>query len=262
MASHAVTHLAHANPHQQGGRDPVGDAASQALRLWMPAEVLPELQQYLQGQSLIELKATRVQGSERVYSFGCCPSLDEHFRMLSREFVGCSELELYNAFLTVLIRRQLGGPELVRRFLQLWNTDADFLATNLDFRWLVSACDTLCDHATDVSERALALSVVLTVNTIKLYETERILAPNALPQAVAAGTVTPQGRLELFDGLSAFMVGSGDMVANLYRRATGLAVQVSGPAGRILREMLTRLKIHPTVYKRFRDCHVKPSTLW
>jgi hypothetical protein len=262
MAFHAALRVPSSNAEQHAGLDAGSDATGRSLRLWMPAEVLPDLQQYLQGQSLDDLKATRVQGSERVYSFGCCPSLEEHCRMLAREFVGRSELEFYHALLTVLIRRQLVGSEPVRRFLHLWETETDFLVTHLDSRWLVSACDTLCDHASEGSERALALSVVLTVNTIKLYETERMLARDSMPEPAAGGNAPPPGRLELFDGLSVFMAGSGDMVANLYRRATGLANQISGPAGRILLEILTRLKTQPTAYKRFRDCHVNPATLW
>ncbi|CAO4149019.1 hypothetical protein [Methylorubrum aminovorans] len=182
-----------------------------------------------------------------------------HLSFLVGEFAGRSELELYHAIITVLIRRCIDLNENVERFRAIWRYHAPFLSENLDARWLVSACDTMMDHDPSHSNRGFALAGSAIGNVIKLYETERwALHLNELQPKLER---LPTGPLPLHDGLTTFVVGYGDMVANLHRRARSVCADES-PAARIFLELLSRASDSNTVFKRFRDLHKSRETLW
>ena len=71
--------------------------------------------------------------------------LDDHFQMLRVEFKGRARIEFYHAVLIVLIRRQIKLLPTLELFFDLWDKEADFLCERLSLRWIVSACDTICD---------------------------------------------------------------------------------------------------------------------
>jgi hypothetical protein len=89
------------------------------------------------------------------------------------------------------------------------------LCSNLDARWLVSACDTIIDHFNEPDEIATAIAGSMFMNTVKLYETERLTQATvrSFDEVFKDGS-----RVPLCDGMSAFVVGGGDMVKNLVRR--------------------------------------------
>jgi hypothetical protein len=209
-------------------------------------------------QSFAALRSRVVEGGAAVYSRGKKKDLDEHLEMIRQEFVGRSELELHHAVLIVLVRRGIDLQHNLQRLRALWEQEAGYLCARLDGRWLVSACDTIMDHWSEGEERALAAAASILGNTIKLYETERW----ALGMGRPAGDYAPiQERVALPDGMSAFVIGRGDMVANLHRRLQSLARRKS-PAAAILLELLYRASEQDTVYGRFRRVHRKAETAW
>lgn len=194
------------------------------------------------------LRGQRVAGDSPQLAIGRKPDLDSHLQLVRAEFVGASELDFLHASTIVMLRRGLQPRRHYRRFRQLWRWEADHLLRFLSSRWLVSAADTFVDHARHPREVATAMTAVVLVNTIKLYETER-LAHGGLASDIpeASWTEKPQ---PLFDGLSSFRIGGGDLIYNQGLRLDQLCRR-RDPASRILAELVQRMLQHDTVYSRF-----------
>ncbi|MGV1912365.1 hypothetical protein [Agrobacterium vitis] len=180
-----------------------------------------------------------------VPSFGLHSDIRQQVEMLEREFAGQSRLKLVHAVLNMLVRRGVAVDIVYDHFCGLWAAHADFLLETLDSRWLVSACDTICDCSLDESEGQVAILVSLFVNTLKLTETERLIT---VPVEVDQSRV--KGRMPLFDGLTAFMPGKGDMPINLLRRIDR-AVRPETLSGKIGRELINRALLSDTPFARF-----------
>lgn len=208
------------------------------------------------------LRETLVAGSDKQYSYGRKVDLDDHMQMLSREFTGASSLLLYHAVINFLIRRSVDLKANMARFLDLWKNDREFLLDHLDSRWLVSACDTIADHHPDSEQRALAAAGTLFTNTVRVYETERLLSGKGNAEAIDAANIPDLcNRVGFYDGLTAFAIGQGDAIQNLFRRIEQLGVGDT-PAGAILFELIARANANDTVFGRFRTVHRNPATMW
>lgn len=201
------------------------------------------------------LAAQRVPGSNPQIAVGRHP-LDEHIRGLEREFAGAPAIGLYHAILIVLIRRDMQRELALRQFQKLWSQHEGAMLTHLSARWLVAACDTLMDHSTDKSERAIAALGSTLVNTVKLYETERRLIRDA---SDAYSTLLHP--VDLFDGLTSFSVGQGDMIQNLRTRTKAICGG-NTPASKIVLELMKRMDRPETVYGRFAAAHLNDETRW
>lgn len=202
-------------------------------------------------------KTKIVELGEPVYTYGTKVDLEEHLTVLAKEFSKKSYLEYFHAATIVFIRRKLNIVFCVENFFKMWRQEGDFLRNNLDSRWLVSACDTIIDHSSDPEDVATALSCVLLMNTVKLYETERVLCTQSNFADPAANLTD---RVNLFDGMSAFKIGSGDMIKKMIHRVnTKSNSLISAP---ILKELINRLNENDTVYRRFRELHYRKATYW
>lgn len=199
---------------------------------------------------------TLVEAGDPVASRGRKMHIEQHLKMLEAEFSGRPFIGFYHAGVTVHIRRNQYYERNVECFYDLWNAKADVLLKLLSARWLVSACDTIMDTSTDATERALALTGATLVNVSKLYESERF-ATAAQNEHVN----TVNGYVQLFDGLTGFAVGKGDMIRNLFRRAERECCP-SSLAGRILVELINRMKQNDTVFRRFSELHLVDDTRW
>jgi hypothetical protein len=170
--------------------------------------------------------------------------------------VGKSELEFHHARTIVLIRRKLEWTQSVNDFWRMWREEDVFLLRNLDSRWLISACDTIVDISNDQEMRAAAAAATLFANTCKLYETERLMKTSL----ESVDTEKSGDRVELYDGLTAFVVGRGDMVHNLFARVGTL--NDGCVANKILKEVMNRARQNDTVFRRFGDIHEVEHTRW
>jgi hypothetical protein len=208
--------------------------------------MFPSIDDYLSAEplDLDRLRHEIVAGRTYAPSFGAKRDLQEHFAMLEAEFVGQIRLKLVHAQLIVLIRRQQQPAILWDHFCRLWSDHGDLLLEVLDSRWLVSACDTICDFSPDPAERQVAILCVLFVNTLKLAETERLITE---PSAPDINRIV--GRTPLHDGLTAFMCGRGDMGNNLLQRIDR-TVTPDSRVGRIGRELISRALAADTVFTR------------
>ena len=157
----------------------------------------------------------------------------------------------------MLIRREIELDAVLHRYFTLWDRHGPLLLQRLSLRWLVSAADTLADHGRDAAERAAGLAVALLVNTIKLYETERMYyASDQSPEGETAGLPTFN-----LDGIVGFHIQRGDTVGNMYKRA-GKVVPDLGLSGQILDEVMRRVNQVETVYARFRSQHESQLHKW
>lgn len=206
-------------------------------------------------------KKIMIEGLDKNYTHGSSNDLEGHFNALRKEFSGESELVYTHARIIVLIRREFEEKKHFELFEQLWSEEKDFLLNNLNTRWLISAADTFSDYSKDQTVQALSMACVCLLNTVKIQETERYIThadtceddPERIEQL-------QQERVPLFDGTSAYAVGTDDTLRNMRWRIDKLAkINV---AGEILLEVFKRLQEHDTVYKRFKDRHMRKRTGW
>lgn len=195
-------------------------------------------------------------GVEPVVLIGRREDLREHLAALEREFASASALAFYHAGLTVMIRRGVQADLAYRHFEAAWADQGDHLLT-LNARWLVAACDTIMTNAADKTERAIACVGSTLLNVVKLYETELLAAP---PRSDADLRQLAQPR-PLFDGMTSFSVGHGDMIFNLRERTRALCSQPT-LASKIVAELIERVDRHDTVFSRLAALHVNPETRW
>ena len=214
------------------------------------------------GAEIRLLKKQIVEGSDPIYNQGASRDLKDHFGNLRQEFAGESELLYYHAQLIVLIRREYKTRRTFNTFAQLWQKETDYLLENLNLRWLVSAADTFIDHAEDDATRALGLCTSLLFNTVKLYESEHMFSDYSGLNAMdnERKLQLRERRTDLFDGTAAFVIGTDDTLRNLRWRLDRL--EKATPASRILLEVFRRMQERDTVFRRFRNMHNNPRTVW
>lgn len=212
------------------------------------------------------LKRTRVSGEQQQFTHGSDKDLRAHLANLRKEFVGLSELSYYHAQLIVMIRREVDAKKHFQLFEELWDREQAGLLGELNTRWLVSAADTFADYSDDLLMRSFALNVAGLVNSVKLCETERFInGTQSLPlrredSPVDIGTT----RVSLWDGTSAFAVGTDDTLRNYRWRLDNLTKDVGSHChtAAILRQVFIRMQEFDNVYGRFRQCHTRDRTGW
>ncbi|RJE87839.1 polysaccharide pyruvyl transferase family protein [Paracoccus onubensis] len=210
------------------------------------------------GKHIGEMKARIVPGIAPSPPRAKVSDISSHIETLREEFSGKSELLFYHAALICLIRREIETSDAFARFKAIWDKEPDFLRQELDSRWLISACDTFADHAYNPTVRALAMTGSVLVNTVKLYETEN-WAAGRRGQDLNYRAVTSQARL--YDGISAFQIGGGDLIANMQKRLSAMPDRKHAISA-ILSELFSRMHMHDTVFRRFRDVHYNPRSIW
>jgi hypothetical protein len=183
------------------------------------------------------------------------PDFSDHLSMLAQEFSGKPVLLFVHAALNSHIRREISLEENLARFWNMWRTETEFLIENLNARWLKSSSDTIMCHATCDIERAAATAGSILINTIKLYETERLATG-----AVEKSYESVGSNNFLFDGIAAFAIGGGDALVDLVERSFR-PYDREKIAPQILRELIKRAFLNPTVYNRFAKVHKVRSDL-
>ncbi|MBU3845777.1 MAG: hypothetical protein H9855_02145, partial [Candidatus Acinetobacter avistercoris] len=181
---------------------------------------------------------------------------------LKQEFVGQSALNHFHASLIVLIRREVDTQNNYDKFKALWMAERDFLVQSLNIRWLISACDTFIDFDEDVTLKAILMNAVVLINTLKLQETERYLCDQSTEICEAKRDRLPQERVTLFDGTSAFVVGTDDTLRNMRWRLDQICAV--HPLGQLVIEIFDRLQHEEnnTIYLRFKKQHTREKTRW
>lgn len=212
------------------------------------------------------LKNSIIEGKSQNYTHGSAREVGEHLNDLKNEFIGQSELSYYHAKLIVLIRREIDTQQNFSRLEQLWSAETVFLLDELNTRWIVSAADTFADYSTDLLTRTFALNISSLVNSVKLCETERYIngSQSTTLNAEDSPVSLEKTRIGLWDGTSAFAVGTDDTLRNYRWRMEAMIDKaedqcVTAP---MLRKIFLRLQQHDTVYRRFKESHHSDRTRW
>lgn len=217
----------------------------------------------LLAQDNIEnLKTTIIEGDNITYTYGSAKDLNEHINNLKKEFVGQPQLNHYHASLIVLIRRDIDAQKNYEKFKALWLAETEFLLKNLNTRWLISACDTFIDYDGDMTLQAILMNAIILINTIKLQETEHILCEVQLNENEQTRTQLQHERVALFDGTSAFAVGTDDTLRNMRWRFDKICGYHE--LGQIVIEIFERLQLEQNnnIYARFKKRHTRERTRW
>ena len=106
------------------------------------------------------------------------------------------------------------------------------------------------------------MNAVLLINTLKLQETERFLCDQSLTVNQEHQQLLQQQRYALFDGTSAFAVGTDDTLRNMRWRLE--QVCKAHELGQIVIEIFDRLQLeqNENVYSRFKQRHTREKTRW
>ncbi len=178
---------------------------------------------------------------------GRSENLIDHFHKIQPEFAGASRLSHLLACTIVVLRR---NPDCENARLLLWrilDEQFDAILSEMSLRWLVAVADTLADIGRTISERAVALNASVFANSTKLYESELMIFHPKRPwppkKRISTGGV-------LFDGMRTYWTKKGDLIENMFDRSLKLA-EIEPIAGKLLLEVIERLKRGPTVYRRF-----------
>ena len=207
--------------------------------------------------------------NDQSYQYKYYKKIDKHLTYLETEFNGQSELIFYHAKLIVLIRREVDTETNFSRFTTLWDKERDFLLSNLSLRWIISAVDTFLDYSKDELLKSSLLSVLLLVNTCKLYETEELML-NINTEKKLQYNITNIDEIEkngekgtkmLFDGIPAFRLNKSDTLLNMRKRMEA-TLSNHQLAYAITIEVFRRLHKENTVYHRLADQHTHQRTKW
>ena len=196
------------------------------------------------------------------YTHGSSNSIEGHFNALKDEFSGQSELCYTHAKIIVLIRRDFKAKKHFAILENLWKEEKNFLLKNLNTRWLISATDTFADYSNDDDVKGLSVACSCLLNTVKMQESERFItnAENCKDDQDKIKRLQNEERVPLFDGTSAFAVGTDDTLRNMRWRIDRAAKM--NIAGEILLEIFLRMQKYNTVYRRFKDKHTRNKTGW
>ena len=207
------------------------------------------------------MKHSLTKAESQKFTHGSDNDLLVHLSNLASEFHEKPEMLYYHAKLNVLLRREYKTMETFNSFRALWDKEFQFLLDHLNTRWLIAAADSFVDHDDDPIARSQAFCAISLVNTCKIYETERFATNSLINEYDSQKVETLQKeRVALFDGTSAFAVGTDDTLRNMRWRMDSLPMV--GPCTLILREIFHRLNNHETAYKRMVQNHHRPNTQW
>lgn len=186
--------------------------------------------------------------------FRTTPEIDEHIaQTVAWEFVDRPKLCLAHAALIVRIRREFALSQDLPVFMRLWENERDYLARNLDSRWLISACDTFADHG-DRFQRAAAIALVGWATMLKLSETERLLMVDTSysEERKQAYLARHPLNIVLWDGVKAYATWKGDVMRNLLRRLDG-ALSADASLQLIGRTLIERAVQGDTLVRRLAE---------
>jgi hypothetical protein len=232
-----------------------------SLNHWRKRANAKKLFSNMRAVSYDEMKKNIISSGNSLQTRGHSKNLLQHVEDLRHEFSGQSELIWHHAQLIVLLRRGYRVEDTFRNFNQLWKIEKNWLCKNLNIRWLVSACDTFADHSPDEKERALAFSVSLMLNTLKLYETERYVTNSTeIPYDAEKISYLQNFLVPIFEGMSCFTVGTDDTLRNMVWRMKDISR--GAVAGEIMQEVFSRLHDCNSVFSRFRVQHRRKNTEW
>lgn len=217
-----------------------------------------------QDKSFSAMANITIRGEAPTYTHGAAADLRTHIANLRSEFVGQSELNYWVASTIVLIRREVDVENNVAALFEVFTEYGTSLIQSLNTRWLVSCADTFADYHSDPLERSYGLAIGALVNSVKLTETERFVRGINDPLPDVSTLDMGSKRIALWDGTSAFAIGTDDTLRNFCWRLERVKSQLNEVPIMLstFEEIFKRLSDHETVYGRFKAAHHRERTQW
>lgn len=191
---------------------------------------------------------TIIPGSPTRAWAGRTKDLISHFHLLQPEFGGASRLAHLLCCTIVVLRRAPQSQTAQTLFWRIIDEQIDAIRSELSLRWLTSVADTISDFGRSSGERMIGLSGSILANSTKIYESEIKMFYPKRPWP-------PRRRFssggELFDGIITYWTEGGDLIDNLFGRVR-TAAGLEPSSGLVLREIVNRLEIGPTAYRRLK----------
>lgn len=176
------------------------------------------------------------------------------YRELSKQFADRSALLHLHGLLIANLRRTDQPSHTAALFNRLWAEESDFLLSELDARWLVSAVTTFGDHGQTPEQRQLGQSLSVLFGMMKLYETERLFSGYA-PDHPFEQTDRSAKRLAL--DMDPYAISTGGLDVNLLGGLWLQSQQVAVLAP-LAQHLLTLLIADDmTLFRRLRHMRVK-----
>ncbi|HBH34560.1 MAG TPA: hypothetical protein DDW38_08575 [Psychrobacter sp.] len=189
--------------------------------------------------------------------------LSAHLNKVKTEFIDKPEICFYHATLIVLLRRGYKSKETYKEFEKLWETESDFLLSNLSLRWIVSACDTFVDHSPNPLRSAIFLNVSTLINTLKIYETEKFLRGFEAIDDINEKNVEALylKHLDLYQGLTYFRIGTDDTLKNMRARYEAFK-DLDQLATSILLFVFEQIQNSQTAFSLMKSLHKDEKSKW
>jgi len=189
--------------------------------------------------------------------------LSAHLNKVKTEFIDKPEICFYHATLIVLLRRGYKSKETYKEFEKLWETESDFLLSNLSLRWIVSACDTFVDHSPNPLRSAIFLNVSTLINTLKIYETEKFLRGFEAIDDINEKNVEALylKHLALYQGLTYFRIGTDDTLRNMRARYEAFK-DLDQLATSILLFVFEQIQNSQTAFSLMKSLHKDEKSKW
>lgn len=189
--------------------------------------------------------------------------LSAHLNKVKTEFIDKPEICFYHATLIVLLRRGYKSKETYKEFEKLWETESDFLLSNLSLRWIVSACDTFVDHSPNPLRSAVFLNVSTLINTLKIYETEKFLRGFEAIDDINEKNVEALylKHLALYQGLTYFRIGTDDTLRNMRTRYEAFK-DLDQLATSILLFVFEQIQNSQTAFSLMKSLHKDEKSKW
>ena len=191
--------------------------------------------------------------------------LESHLGNLKHQFIGKPELNFYHAALIVLLRRHYKPKQIFTEFERLWENEASYLLTQLDLRWIVSACDDFIDYSSNAPRAAILMNVITLINTLKVYETKQFLQLSTplkqTPLLTDKIDVLHRTHQPLYDGLTYFRIGTDDTLINMRRRYKQF-YHSDKLAATMLLFVFDKLQTNDSAFSTLRSLHKDDKSKW
>lgn len=161
---------------------------------------------------------------------------------LKSSYSGRPEILLWHSLAISYLRRKTPHTEKARAlFFKIWDEQYEWLADNLNARWLISALQTFADHGRTPRETQCGAVGFMYGNLIKVYESE-------IASVFHQSEVIDRYKSGKIRGLFEFQPGD-DILLNINTFAYA-AARDAGPAGLALSRLLLIVKEGESIFSR------------
>lgn len=174
-------------------------------------------------------------------------TMEGQVRILRFRMRGLPEPCFILALLISYLRRDtLHTKKSWELFFRMWQLEYLNLLAFLPTRWLISSLQSFLDHGESSDQRLVGGSGYFFANTMKAYEAERAFV--GLDAGAVYPNTSPSGKNGGV-GLDRFDLGRSDLMVNTLSMLYELSLR-DEPSGRVVRELLMRVKSGHTVFSR------------